>query len=115
MNRRPTSPDNCPPGCSHETFHYCGEAGTHCDRHCVCACRMCRPGWTVDDVRALCRGLGWSQERFPDGYEDWRSPKGNRVLTFAGTTTSGFMLRTWFEGSRVVREEESAIAWLLST
>lgn len=110
------SADNCPTGCAHVTFHYCGE-GTHCDVHCVCSCRMCRPAWTLEDVRALCRGLGWSQECFPDGYEDWRSPKGNRILTFAATngTAPGFMLRTWFERSRVVREEESAIAWLLST
>ena len=32
--------DNCPKGCGHETFHYCGE-GTHCDKHCVCACHLC--------------------------------------------------------------------------
>lgn len=33
--------DNCPKGCEHETFHYCGEAGTHCDKHCACPCRPC--------------------------------------------------------------------------
>jgi hypothetical protein len=32
--------DDCPKGCKHETFHYCRE-GTHCDKHCVCPCRLC--------------------------------------------------------------------------
>ena len=36
------SPDNCPPECGHETFEYCAAAGTHCDKHCVCQCYMCR-------------------------------------------------------------------------
>lgn len=33
--------ENCPKGCKHETFHYCDEAGTHCDKHCICACAAC--------------------------------------------------------------------------
>lgn len=34
----------CPKGCKHETYHYCNAVGTHCDKHCVCACQGC-----VDD------------------------------------------------------------------
>lgn len=33
--------ENCPQGCKHVTFHYCGAAGTHCDEHCVCPCSPC--------------------------------------------------------------------------
>ncbi len=33
--------ENCPRTCGHETFHYCGAVGTHCDKHCVCSCRLC--------------------------------------------------------------------------
>jgi hypothetical protein len=33
--------DDCPKRCKHETFHYCGGSGTHCDKHCVCSCRLC--------------------------------------------------------------------------
>lgn len=36
--------DKCPKGCKHKTFHYCNESGTHCDKHCICACKPC-----VDD------------------------------------------------------------------
>ena len=33
--------DNCPSGCGHKSFHYCVR-GTHCDKHCVCPCHMCK-------------------------------------------------------------------------
>ena len=33
--------DNCPKTCKHKTFHFCMESGTHCDKHCVCVCRLC--------------------------------------------------------------------------
>jgi hypothetical protein len=33
--------ENCPEGCGHETFHYCGAEGTHCDIHCICSCSPC--------------------------------------------------------------------------
>lgn len=33
--------DNCPEGCKCETFHFCGESGTHCAQHCTCPCRAC--------------------------------------------------------------------------
>jgi hypothetical protein len=33
--------ENCPKGCKHETFHYCAESGTHCDKHCICTCPDC--------------------------------------------------------------------------
>ena len=33
--------ENCPPKCDHSGFHYCGKSGTHCDKHCVCACNQC--------------------------------------------------------------------------
>ena len=33
--------DDCPRKCDHRTFHYCGASGTHCDKHCVCSCRLC--------------------------------------------------------------------------
>lgn len=46
-----SSPENCPPGCSHVTFHYCGEA-THCDRHCTRGCQPCR------DERARLGSIG---------------------------------------------------------
>lgn len=34
--------EDCPRGCGHTPFHYCGN-GTHCDKHCTCPCpcRMC--------------------------------------------------------------------------
>jgi hypothetical protein len=35
------SPDNCPTTCKHATLHYCGSAGTHCDKHCTCSCGLC--------------------------------------------------------------------------
>lgn len=34
--------ENCPKGCRHKTFHYCGALGTHCDKHCVCPCEPCK-------------------------------------------------------------------------
>jgi len=34
-------PENCPNDCKHETFHYCGQSGTHCDIHCICGCKEC--------------------------------------------------------------------------
>lgn len=33
--------ENCPKRCKHETFHYCSDAGTHCGKHCICACQAC--------------------------------------------------------------------------
>jgi len=33
--------EHCPPGCGHETFHYCNQSGTHCDKHCACKCEQC--------------------------------------------------------------------------
>ena len=36
--------ENCPADCTHETFHFCTEAGTHCDKHCVCGCAICADG-----------------------------------------------------------------------
>lgn len=32
------NPSDC---CTHETFHYCGQTGTHCDKHCKCSCSPC--------------------------------------------------------------------------
>jgi hypothetical protein len=32
----------CTLACKHRTFEYCGESGTHCDKHCLCPCRLCR-------------------------------------------------------------------------
>ncbi len=34
-------PENCSVDCGHKTFHYCAEFGTHCDKHCICACPAC--------------------------------------------------------------------------
>lgn len=31
----------CPKGCKHETYHYCDASGTHCGKHCICACQSC--------------------------------------------------------------------------
>ena len=39
-----TSPDNCPEGCKHVSFHYCAQSGTHCSEHCTCTCDLCREG-----------------------------------------------------------------------
>ena len=33
--------EDCPEGCTHETFHHCEESGTHCNIHCVCDCPAC--------------------------------------------------------------------------
>jgi hypothetical protein len=33
--------ERCPYSCRHETFHYCNEVGTHCDKHCACSCWQC--------------------------------------------------------------------------
>ena len=32
----------CSLACKHRTFEYCGESGTHCDKHCLCPCHLCR-------------------------------------------------------------------------
>jgi hypothetical protein len=63
----------CTPGCGHRSFEYCGESGTHCDKHCVCPCRMCR-----DEHGPLltCRGAGVLPARRSPAYglqrpEDW--------------------------------------------
>ena len=33
--------DDCPKSCKHITFHFCMESGTHCDKHCICRCKLC--------------------------------------------------------------------------
>lgn len=33
--------EKCPKACKHKTFHYCDDAGTHCDKHCICPCQAC--------------------------------------------------------------------------
>jgi len=35
------SSEHCPSSCQHESFHYCNESGTHCDKHCICTCDQC--------------------------------------------------------------------------
>jgi hypothetical protein len=44
--------ENCPKSCKGHTFHYCGESGTHCDKHCVCTCQAC----TNDRVKPMPTG-----------------------------------------------------------
>lgn len=49
--------ENCPKKCKRKTFHFCMESGTHCDRHCTCACPGCARKRELKEIRHLMKEM----------------------------------------------------------
>ena len=43
--------ENCPKKCKHARFHFCMESGTHCSKHCTCACPGCAEERKLEKIR----------------------------------------------------------------
>lgn len=72
--------DDCPNECTHETFHYCNEAGTHCDTHCICPCASCEAdrkgelsGWELEGSggRILGDAIVLEMVEIPGGHDSF--------------------------------------------
>lgn len=66
--------------------------------------------WTLEDVRALCRGLGWKEVIKERGFHVFAVP-GRRWISIE---SKRIRLAEGLD-MRIVHRPESAIAWLLST
>lgn len=73
--------------------------------------------WTLEDVRALCRGLGWSPSRVNQklGIEAWGDDEFGLWITPAASPSGLRIICTARQEDRTLYEPESVVAWLLST